>query len=268
MRFYHLPLTAEDKPPTAGDEVELPADESRHLIKVMRARVGDEVLLTDGRGRRLSATLLRVHETAAGLRIETSELDRAELSRPRLWLACGVVKGRHFEWALEKAVELGAHAIQPLLTARSEVAPRAGKLERWRGIMTGAAKQSGRAWLPDLSPPATLRDWLADWAGGGLYYGVARARDRIWRDENAGLLSPGRLLAPAGGDAARSGDLAWVVGPEGGWDERELAALAEVGTPVRLGPHRLRTETAACAGLTLLASVREMLLDAGPTLGA
>ncbi|MBU0743018.1 16S rRNA (uracil(1498)-N(3))-methyltransferase [bacterium] len=268
MRYYHLPPAAEKEPPTVGDEVALPAGESRHLLKVMRARAGDEVLLTDGRGRRLTATLLRAHGPAARLRIEASELDRAELLRPRLWLACSVVKGRHFEWALEKAVELGAHAIQPLLTARGEIAPREGKLERWGAILAGAAKQSGRAWLPDLSPPANLSDWLSVWRGGGLYYGVARARDRNWRDDEAGLLSPGRLFASAGGAIAVAGDLAWVVGPEGGWDERELAALAGAGTPVRLGPHRLRTETAACAGLALLAAVREMLLDAEPAPGA
>ncbi|MBC8423518.1 16S rRNA (uracil(1498)-N(3))-methyltransferase [bacterium] len=268
MRFYRLAPTAAGTAPAARDEVALPAAESRHLVKVMRARPGDEVRLTDGRGHRLLATLLVADATAARLRVETCELDRAELAHPRLCLACGVVKGRHFEWALEKAVELGAHTIQPLLTAHGEIAPRDGKIERWRTIVSAAAKQSGRAWSPEVASPATLGDWLAARRGDGLYYGVARARGRDRRDGDGGLLSPDRLLAGNGAPAAPGGDLAWAVGPEGGWDEAELAALAVAGTPVRLGPHRLRTETAACAGLALLSALREMLLDGGPAHGA
>ncbi len=266
MRFYCLP-PAGGTPPAPGDEVSLPPDESRHLVKVMRARPGDEVRLTDGRGRRLLAVLLAADAAAARLRVETSAADRAELARPRLCLACGVVKGRHFEWALEKAVELGAHTIRPLLTVHGEVAPRDGKLERWRTIVGAAAKQSGRAWTPDVAPPASLGDWLAGRSGDGLYYGVARARARDPRDGDDGLLSPDRLLA-GGVPVAEDGELCWAVGPEGGWDASELEALAAAGTPVRLGPHRLRTETAACAGLLLLSSLREMLLDGGPVPGA
>jgi len=268
MRFYHLPPVAEADPPVAGDEVGLPGDESRHLLKVMRARAGDTVRLTDGRGRRLVATLLGASGNTARLRIETSEIDRAELARPRLWLASGVIKGRRFEWLLEKAVELGAHGVQPLLTVRGEVAPRDGRLDRWRAIMTGAAKQSGRAWLPDLAPPARLADWLSGRSGCGLFYGVARERNRSWRDGDAGLLSPARLLATDRAAVAGAAEVAWAVGPEGGWDEAELAALDAAGTSVRLGPHRLRTETAACAGLAFLAALREMLLDDVPAPGA
>lgn len=267
MRFYRLQPAAEEPAPVVGDEVALPPAESRHLVKVMRARPGDEVRLTDGRGHRLIASLLAADAAAARLRVETCELDRAELAHPRLCLACGVVKGKHFEWALEKAVELGAHTIQPLLTAHGEIAPRDGKIERWHTIVSAATKQSGRAWSPDVQPPATLADWLAARCGAGLYYGLARARGRGRSDGDDGLLSPERLLAGNGGTVVSGDDLAWAVGPEGGWDEAELEALTASGTPVRLGPHRLRTETAACAGLVLLSALREMLLDGGPTHG-
>ena len=271
MRFYLLPQTRPGTEPTVGDAVLLPPDESRHLVKVMRARSGDDVGLTDGRGGRYTAVLEDPTARGARLRVVARETDRGELAEPRLWLACGVTKGRNFEWALEKAVELGVHVVQPLLTVHAEVAPRDGKLERWRTIMRGAVKQSGRAWLPRLEAPVDIATWLGGWRGRDVLYGVARSRGRDWDD--ADLLSPAGLLHDARERRtvfAGEGDLAWVVGPEGGWDDGEVTRLAAAGRPVRLGPHRLRTETAVCAGLTLLASAREMMvgLDVGPDSGA
>jgi 16S rRNA (uracil1498-N3)-methyltransferase len=257
MRFYYLPPSADDAAPSVGDEAVLPTEESRHLVKVMRARVGDPLSLIDGRGRRLDAELVAVEAATSRVRIVSCTTDRREIARPRLYLACGVVKGRRFEWLLEKAAELGVHSIQPLQTTHGEIDPRPGKQDRWRTLLVSATKQSGRSWLPDLAPPRPLDDWLADRSGEGLYYGVARTRDQGWDGAGKDARSPGDLLADP---RDPQGDLAWVVGPEGGWDQAELTALAAAGTPVRLGPHRLRTETAACAGLVLLASLRETLV--------
>jgi len=261
MRFYYLPSSADDAAPSVGDDAVLPAEESRHLVKVMRARVGDPLRLIDGRGRRLDAELIAIEAATTRVRIVSSEIDRREIARPRLCLACGVVKGRRFEWLLEKAVELGVHTIQPLQTTYGEIDPRPGKLGRWRTLLISATKQSGRSWLPDLAPPRPLDDWLADQRGSGLHYGVARTRDRSWDGAGQDVRSPGDLLAD---HRDPRGDLAWVVGPEGGWDQAELTALAAAGTPVRLGPHRLRSETAASAGLVLMASLREILVDQLP----
>ncbi len=257
MRFYYLPPSADDAAPSVGDEAVLPTEESRHLIKAMRARVGDSLCLIDGRGRRLDAELIETGAATTRVCIISCKTDRQEIARPRLCLACGVVKGRRFEWLLEKAVELGVHTIQPLQTTHGEIDPRPGKLDRWRTLLISATKQSGRSWLPDLAPPRPLTDWLAGQQGRGLHYGVARTRDRSWDGAGRDVHSPGDLLADP---CDPQGDLAWVVGPEGGWDHAELTALAAAGTPVRLGPHRLRTETAACAGLVLMASLREILL--------
>ncbi len=257
MRHYYLPPPTAGTPLSIGDEAVLSSEESRHLVKVMRARVGDTVSLIDGCGHRLQADLVEA-AAAARIRILACEDDPRELAHPRLCLAVGVVKGRRFEWLLEKAVELGAHTIQPLLTTHGEIDPRAGKQGRWRTILLGATKQSGRSLLPELAPPRSLDDWLAGRSGSGLHYGVARSRERSWDGAGRSILTPERLLASRWDPR---GELTWVVGPEGGWDEGELKALAASGTPVRLGPHRLRTETAACAGLVLLTSLREMLID-------
>ena len=259
MRFYLLPPRPDAAPPAPGDTLELPADESRHLVKVMRARVGERVRLSDGRGLRLEAELATADARAAGLRILATGTDAFELAAPRLVLACGVIKERRFEWLLEKAVELGVHAVRPLLTERGAIAPRTGKRARWSNLLASAVKQSGRAWLPELEEPTPFADWLAGHEGDGLHFGVARVRGGASLPGGRAVLESAQLLSAP---AVPTGDLVWAVGPEGGWADAELAALMEAGTPVRLGPHRLRTETAAAAGLTLLAARREMIVDA------
>jgi 16S rRNA (uracil1498-N3)-methyltransferase len=276
MRRFYLPPA--DAVPGPGDAVELPPDESRHLVRVLRARRGDRLELTDGRGRVFAAVLAAADPRRAVARIEEVRADAAETAAPRLVLACGVVKGRRFERLLAQAVELGAHVVQPLLAARSEPDPGRGRRTRWEAAALGAMKQSGRAWLPEVAAPRAVADWLdgavSSPGGARVFYGAARRRGET---AGATLLSPaGLLAAAAAGDAGLfppGADLAWAVGPEGGWDEAELARLAAAGRALRLGPHRLRTGTAAAAGLLLLAAGREALaagkdLDGGGAPGA
>ena len=265
MRQFLLP---EGATPAPGERVALDPAESRHLVRVLRARPGDTVWLTDGAGHRCRARLETADPAAAALLVEAVAREAAELARPRLVLACGIVRDQRFTWALEKAVEVGAHAVVPLLTARGVVAPRGGKADRWRRHLAEAVKQSGRAWLPELAAPRTLADWLAD-AGDTtcVLFGLSRLRrssdpgsgEPWWEAREL----PQRLAAdPRARAAAR---WAWVVGPEGGWRDDEVALLRRHGRAVRLGPHRLRTETAAVAGLVWLAAARERLLAAGET---
>jgi 16S rRNA (uracil1498-N3)-methyltransferase len=221
---------------------------------VNRARVGDVVHLTDGLGHYLDAELIGETGKLAQLRIDSIRTDTLELDGPQLVLACGVVKGKRFEDAIEKAVELGVHRIVPLLTAHAEVDPRQGKQSRWRTLLVTAMKQSGRSWLPQLDVPMDLPDYLSTSKGSALYYGLARSRTREATDSE--LLSPDRLFSgehpPAGCDS-----IVWLVGPEGGWADHELELLRTRARAVRLGPYRLRTATAALAGLALLGPFRE-----------
>ncbi len=107
------------------------------------------------------------------------------MAAPRLVVACAVVKGKRFEFMVEKAVELGAHVIVPLKCDRGVIDPRDGKLDRWRGVLVGALKQSDRCWLPELAPLATPEAVIAT-AEGPCFYGAVPA------DGRAGARGDGR----------------------------------------------------------------------------
>ena len=243
MRWFYLHgLTDDTAAPTAGAEVVLDAEESHHLLAVMRRRTDEPVHLLDGRGHRLTGRL--AGGDARGARVEITDVvrDETEVVPPRLRLVCGVVKGRRWEWALEKAVELGVHEVIPLLAEHGVVDPGRGRRERWLGVLRSALKQSGRAWLPGLGEPVGLDAALAVTADGPRFFGAV----------------PGETDAvPVTGSPAT---VAWwtvFIGPEGGWTAAERAALVAAGArPLTLGPHVLRTETAAAAALALLQSWR------------
>ena len=242
MRQFFLAADG-DAVPTVGQTVCLDRDESHHALTVLRRHDRDPVILVDGRGHRLGARLAGKRGKLAELEILSVTFDPSEQSAPRLCLACGVVKGRRWEWVLEKAVELGVHRITPLLTEHGVVEPREGRRERWLAILRAALKQSGRCWLPELDEPQGLAEFLAGREPGPLWFGAVPA-------ERTGLAPEPE--APA--------DAAWLtvaVGPEGGWSPEERGALVDAGAQaLDLGPHVLRTETAATAGLVRLQVVR------------
>jgi 16S rRNA (uracil1498-N3)-methyltransferase len=256
-------------PPVAGETVLLSAAESHHLTQVLRANQGQALRLTDGRGRLYAGDYAGKEGSRARVLLRAAWDDPEEQIGPRLGLACSVVKGRRFEWVLEKAVELGVHRIWPLRTRRGVVEPGPGRQERWLGLLQAALKQSGRSWLPQLEPTVSVADLLPQLQGMSLLYGDCDPVSATGEDAGAGLasgtvpsgqpalawlLSAGAGVASAGGEAPAW--LVWAVGPEGGWDEPERQQLAAAGRALSLGPHRLRTETAAVAGLALLQLLR------------
>lgn len=251
MRQFYL-ATDPDSLPQPGDRVTLDRDESHHLFTVLRGGRDAELELVDGRGHRLTADPCGREGKLALVEIKTVTADEEESRPPRLAVACAVVKGKRFEWALEKSVELGAHEFLPLETELGVIDPRPGKLERWRTIMTAALKQSGRSWLPVLADPSTLMDVLAGNSDGPVYFGAAP-------DDAAAIQGgvPSWTEVLNGDDEDRPPRLTILIGPEGGWSEEELSNLSAAGArPVGLGPHVLRTETAAVAGLAFLQAVR------------
>lgn len=252
MRQFYLEL-ADGAVCAPGDTVTLDRDESHHLATVLRGGRDTVLNLVDGRGHRLTATPAGQDGKCARLRIETVTADPAENRAPQLVLLCAVVKGRHFEWALEKAVELGAHRIVPLRCEHGVIDPREGKQSRWVTIMKSAVKQCGRSWLPELAAPQTVAAALQGAVGATLMFGAApwetpRAEVRHW----TALLGEKPPVLPAA--------LGFCVGPEGGWSPAELDLLVAHAQPVSLGPHVLRAETAAAAGLTALQTIRQMWL--------
>jgi 16S rRNA (uracil1498-N3)-methyltransferase len=256
LRLFLLEESDAARPPRPGDRVRLGADESHHLARVLRTPPGAPVRLADGHGRFVDGELVALRDGRAEVAVLAVRDDPRELRPPRLELACAVVKGARFDGGLEKAVELGAHAVRPLRTARAVVDPGEGRHARWAAVVRAAAKQSGRSLVPVVHPVADFAVGLAALAGARLFYGEEASREAVpgAGDAPGAALGVAQLIALGGGVAT----LAWLVGPEGGWSDGERAALAAAGArPVRLGPHVLRTETAVAAGLVLLQAARE-----------
>lgn len=157
--------------------------------------------------------------------------------RPAVEIWCALVRPSRIEWAIEKCSEAGVDAFVPLLAdnaARGE-APSAARSERWQRIAVEAAEQSGRLFLPAIHEPARLEDALR--AGAWVAFADAGGDPLPVVLECATAPTTVRLL----------------IGPEGGWSDRERELAARRGAhPVRLGPHTFRTETAAVVGAALI----------------
>jgi 16S rRNA (uracil1498-N3)-methyltransferase len=199
----------------------------------MRVSVGDAVVLCDDVTGEWSAQVV-----SAGKRevvLEPREKLRAREQVPDFWLCPALLKKDRFDFVLEKATELGVRAIRPLITRRC-VADKLN-LERARAIVTEAAEQCARTALPELAQPVRLEALLAGWP---------QDRALFFADEQGGE-------AAADAFAVHSGPAAVLVGPEGGLDDAERAAIRGLpaARPISLGPRILRGETAAIAAAAL-----------------
>ena len=220
---------------TLSEGLRLPIEgqQAHYLGKVMRVGAGDAVIVCDNR---TGEWLARVVE--AGKRevvVECERLMREREAVPDFWLCPALLKKPNFDLVLEKATELGAARIQPVLTRRC-VADKLN-LDRARAAVTEAAEQCARTALPELAEPmkldALLRDWPED-------------RALFFADETGG--APAALAF-----SAHSGPAALLVGPEGGFDDAERAAVRAMpqARAISLGPRILRGETAAIAATAL-----------------
>ena len=230
---------------TLHEQVNLPKDAAHHALRVLRMVKGDALTLFNGDGRSYCATLLRIEKQNITVLVE----QRAEASRESplsVTLVQGISSGERMDFTLQKSVELGVAAIQPIQAERSVVKLTAERKEKrlrhWQNIVIAACEQCGRNVMPEVYPAMALTDWLAA-------QGSAAAQP-------AGSLRI--LLAPQAEhrlqDLAKpTGSVLLAIGPEGGFSEHELRALQQCGfTSVRLGPRVLRTETAALAALSAL----------------
>ena len=216
-----------------GRTFALEGPQAHYLARVMRAAPGDIVILCDDITGEWAARVSAVGKRDVVL--EAAEMLRPRESVPDLWLCPALLKKDRFDLVLEKATELGAARIQPLLTRRC-VADKLN-LERARAITTEAAEQCARTALPQLAEVVKLDALLAGWPEG---------RALFFADENGGEPA-------AAAFAAHSGPAAILTGPEGGFDAAERAAIRAhlAARPITLGPRILRGETAAIAALSL-----------------
>ena len=225
----------------AGGRVTFDADESRHLSRVLRLRPGDTVIASDGAGRDYTVRLEAVGEAARGTVIaEAAGVPESPLA---ITLVQGVPKGDKMEAIVRAATELGVTRFRPALCERTivrlEPARWRDRARRWQRVAREAAKQSGRAIVPEVELPRPLAECLGTAADLALC---------LWEGGGEPL---GTLLA--GAATARSATV--VVGPEGGLALAEVEAAQAAGSRiVSLGHRILRTETAGPAIVAILQS--------------
>ncbi|MBC7159940.1 MAG: 16S rRNA (uracil(1498)-N(3))-methyltransferase [Porphyrobacter sp.] len=220
-------------PLAEGAEVVLDGGQAHYLLRVMRAAPGDAVVLCDDVTGEWAATIASAGRREAVLRVGARLRGREPV--PDLWLCAALLKKDRFDLVLEKASELGVRRIVPVL-ARRCVADRLNP-DRARAILTEAAEQCARTALPELADTVTLAALLRDWPA---------ERTLFFADEQGG--DPA-----AAAFAAHPAPAALLVGPEGGFDDAERAAVRALpqARPITLGPRILRGETAAIAGCAL-----------------
>lgn len=201
------------------------------MLKVLRGRAGDVLEVVDGGGNLLVVELLDGGEALVLESLEAPE-ERVEVT-----LYQAVPKGGRMDLVVEKATEVGVTSIVPLLTGRGLVAPRDGKVGRWRRVAEAAARQALRMRVPEVREPVSFQAAVRGAGESGVLLHNAPGIDRL--EDVVG--SPVSLF----------------VGPEGGWEEGELRLAEEAGLAFGgLGPFRLRSET---AGIVAVARARGVL---------
>lgn len=237
-----------DQPLVAGAEVELPENVHRHLVQVLRLRIGERFTVFDGRGLEAEAVLTTADRRHSRAQLEA--ISRPDRESPlAITLLQGISKGERMDLTLQKAVELGVQRIVPLQSARSVVKLDPERWEKkqahWQGIIISACEQSGRVCLPQLDPVSALADVLPSLPAALLKLALIPGEGRALRE----------LPPPSAG-------LALLIGPEGGLSDPEIDQALTAGfAPVQLGPRILRTET---AGLATLAAAQALWGDWGP----
>ena len=224
--FVEMPLAE-------GAQVRIDGGQAHYLLSVLRLKAGDPVKLFDD----VTGEWLGVATAVArrDLILDVTAHLRPRDAVPDLWLLAAPIKKGRIDWVAEKACELGVARLVPVLTRRTVIDRL--NAERLRAHMIEAAEQCDRTALPELAEPvkldAVLRDWPAD-------------RALFFADETGGAPAAGAM-------AAQRGPAAILIGPEGGFDEAERAAIRALpqAVAIALGPRVLRADTAAAAAVAI-----------------
>ncbi len=196
------------------------------LVHVLRLRVGEHIILCDGRGNEAEAAITGLDRRSVGVLLAEPRPVQAEPVR-QVTLVVAILKRENMEWVVQKATEVGVHAILPVITKRT--IKTGVNTERLQVIAKEAAEQSGRGRVPVIQEPMHFPEALSQ---------VIGSSETVWMcDGSGGDLAPGKTTHTA---------IAVCVGPEGGWDPAEIAlARSQRAQVVRLGNTVLRGETAA-----------------------
>ncbi len=241
MPRFHCPIALH-----TGDTLDLPAGAARH-VQVLRLQPGDNITLFAGQlgsglsGGEFDATVLRMGRSDVQVQIGRHHAVEREPAR-EIHLLAGITANERMDWLVEKATELGAASITPLIAERSVLKLKGERAEKkrahWQAIAVAACEQCGRNRVPLIHPATDLADWLKN--------NAAAYQARL-------LLSLGEGTEPLRLAAANAPNLVFLSGPEGGLSPQEEAlARAQGFAPVSLGTRVLRAETAALAALATL----------------
>ncbi len=219
-----------------GARLRLSPEESHHLARVLRARVGDALWVFDGKGREWAARVVGIDRQGVEVSLEQAREDPVECAL-RVVLYASLCSPERTDWLVQKSVEIGVAALRFVPARRGAVRrPSAARLERWRRIALEACKQCGRRLLPEVS---LVEDWPEKSPG-------ARA---FWCTAQPAAPPLGRRLREESGP-----EEVWVaIGPEGGFTAEEARHFEATGwEAVSLGPRILRVETAALVACALV----------------
>ncbi len=238
MPRFHGPI-----PLAAGADLALPAGAARHA-QVLRLQPGSAVTLFDGRGGEWDACITRMGRSDVQVQVGTHRAVERESARA-VHLAVGLMAAERMDWLVEKATELGAASLTPVLMARSTLRLSGERADRkrahWQAVAVAACEQSGRNRLLDVRNQLPFQEYLAQAdAPGGVRWVLSLAPQAQAPSARADSLPPGATVT-------------LLSGPEGGLSPDEDAAARAAGwLPVNLGPRVLRAETAPLAALCLL----------------
>jgi 16S rRNA (uracil1498-N3)-methyltransferase len=225
---------------TPGSVLELPPHTTSHLVQVLRARSGDELILFNGDGREFSGAIQAVRGSRVSVAVGDARTVDRESPFAITLIQC-VPRGDRMDFIVQKATELGVARIVPVLSQRSVVrldkAQAQSKAAHWRAVAVNACEQCGRNRIPAVETPQPLLNCLGESAAGS-------GPKLVFEPDSAAAALP---EAPAGGAVEIA------IGPEGGFAADELEAFRVAGySQVGLGPRVLRAETAAIAAVVWL----------------
>ncbi len=238
---FNAPRLFIDAPLQAGARIALDRGQANYLLNVLRLKAGETVLIFNGRDGEWRAEVMVEGRKAADL--VCAERIREQEAAPDIIYAFAPLKHARLDYMVQKAVEMGAGVLQPVLTRRTQ-ASRVN-LERMRSNAVEAAEQCGILSIPEVREEENLERFLK---------GLEKDRLVVFCDENAPVSNPVEALAKLGNNQA---GLVVIVGPEGGFtdQERALVAAHERCVCVSLGPRILRADTAAVAALAIVQAV-------------
>ncbi|HEY7248584.1 MAG TPA: 16S rRNA (uracil(1498)-N(3))-methyltransferase [Xanthobacteraceae bacterium] len=241
---FRTPRLYVDSPLRQGETVTLDAGQANHLIKVLRLKAGEPVLIFNGREGEWRALLTQTGKRTSALSLVSRT--REQGAAFDLHYLFAPLKHARLDYMTQKAVEMGASRLQPVITQYTQVSRV--NLARIRANAIEAAQQCGVLTLPEIAAPLTLERMIAE-----------RGPDRllVFCDEQADVTDPVAALAALRAGREQTTPIAVLIGPEGGFAPEERQLLAALPNTVRLclGPRILRADTAAVAALALVGAV-------------